>query len=76
MATEFIVDASGNRKRVVLAVEEYERLIEAAEELEDLRTAEEARERMRRGEADFLPWEEAKAEIEKERAELRRRGGL
>ncbi len=63
MTTEFIVDASGNRKRVILTVEEYERLVEAAEELEDLRLAEEARERMRRGEADFLPWEEVRDSI-------------
>ncbi len=76
MATEFIVDRAGNRKRVVLSIEEYERLVDAAEELEDLRLAEEARERMRRGEAEFLPWEEAKKEIETERAELRRRGEL
>ncbi|MBA2692453.1 MAG: hypothetical protein H0U65_08165 [Rubrobacter sp.] len=76
MASEFIVDQSGRRKRVILTVEEYERLVDAAEELEDLRLAEEARERMRRGEADFLPWEEAKREIEGERAELRRRGEL
>ncbi len=76
MATEFIVDKAGNRRRVILAVEEYERLVEAAEELEDLRLAEEARGRMRRGEAEFLPWDEAKKEIEAERAELRQRGEL
>lgn len=76
MATEFIVDKAGNRKRVILSVEEYERLVDAAEELDDLRLAGEARERMRRGEAEFLPWEEAKKEIEEERAELRRRGEL
>ncbi|MBA2692451.1 MAG: hypothetical protein H0U65_08155 [Rubrobacter sp.] len=63
MATEFIVDKAGNRKRVILTVEEYERLVDAAEELEDLRLAEEARERMRRGEAEFLPWEEVKDSI-------------
>lgn len=76
MAAEFIVDNAGNRKRVILSVEEYERLVDAAEELEDLRLAEEARERIRRGEAEFLPWAEAKKEIEEERAELRRRGEL
>lgn len=63
MATEFIVDRAGNRKRVILSIEEYERLVEAAEELEDLRLAEEARERMRRGEAEFVPWEEVRDEI-------------
>lgn len=76
MATEFIVDASGNRKRVILSIEEHERLVDAAEELEDLRLAEEGRERMRRGEAEFLTWEEAKDQIGKEHAELERRGEL
>lgn len=63
MATEFIVDQSGNRKRVILSIEEYERLVDAAEELEDVRLAEEARERMRRGEAEFVPWEEVRDSI-------------
>lgn len=63
MATEFVVDRAGNRKRVILSIEEYERLLDAAEELEDLRLAEEARERMRRGEAEFVPWEEVKDQI-------------
>ncbi|MBA2374834.1 MAG: hypothetical protein M3494_07555 [Actinomycetota bacterium] len=63
MAVEFIVDKAGNRRRVILTVEEYERLVGAAEELEDLRLAEEARERMRRGEAEFLPWEEVRDSI-------------
>ncbi|CAN5448536.1 hypothetical protein BH20ACT10_BH20ACT10_23000 [soil metagenome] len=63
MAVEFIVDKAGNRRRVILTVEEYERLVGAAEELEDLRFAEEARERMRRGEAEFLPWEEVRDSI-------------
>ncbi len=37
MATEYIVDQSGERKRVILSVEEYERLLEAAEENERMR---------------------------------------
>lgn len=34
MATEYIVDQSGERKRVILTVDEYERLLAAAEENE------------------------------------------
>ncbi len=34
MTTEYIVDQSGERKRVVLSVDEYERLLVAAEESE------------------------------------------
>lgn len=37
MATEYIVDQSGERKRVILSVEEYERLKGAAEENERMR---------------------------------------
>ena len=37
MATEYIVDQNGERKRVILPVEEYERLKEAAEEGEKMR---------------------------------------
>lgn len=37
MATEYIVDQSGERKRVILSVEEYESLLAAAEENERMR---------------------------------------
>lgn len=37
VATEYIVDQSGERKRVILPVEEYERLLEAAEEGERMK---------------------------------------
>lgn len=36
MEAQYIVDSEGNRKSVVLSVEDYERLLDAAEELEDI----------------------------------------
>ena len=42
-----------------------------AAELEDVRRFDEAMATIERGEADFLPWDEAKREIEAEREELR-----
>lgn len=66
MATRYITDEQGNRQEVILSVEEYEKLLEAAEELEDRLAAEaldEDRARIARGEADLVPWEQAKREI-------------
>lgn len=63
---QYIVDEQGNRKSVVLPIEEYERLVEAAEQLEDQLAAEALerdRDRMERGEAEFVPWEEVRDEI-------------
>jgi flavin-binding protein dodecin len=61
---------------VVLDPDEYRRLSEAEEELEDLRAYDEAIMELRSGEDELVPWEIAKAEIEEERAERRRRGEL
>jgi predicted DNA-binding protein len=69
----YLTDEKGKRVGVILGVEEYEALIE---ELEDIRDAKEVQVAIRRGEEDVLPWEQAKKEIEAERAELRRRGEL
>jgi PHD/YefM family antitoxin component YafN of YafNO toxin-antitoxin module len=69
----YLTDEKGKRVGVILGVEEYEALIE---ELEDIRDAKEVQAAIRRGEEDVLPWEQAKKEIEAERAELRRRGEL
>lgn len=72
MSTRYLSDENGVRVGVLLDVEEYERL----REIEDIRRFDEATVRIERGEADFLPWEEAKREIEAEREELGRRGEL
>ena len=61
---------------MILDIEEYERLLKALEDLEDLRAADEALREIERGEDELIPWEQAKREMDDERAELRRRGGL
>lgn len=76
MGTRYLMDENGERVGVLLDVEEYERLREIEDALEDIRRFDEATDRIERGEADFLPWKEARQEIEAEREELRRRGEL
>lgn len=79
-------DAEQHRKDLQ-AIEDAERTLSAfvdgLEELEDreeereaIRAFDEDAEKIERGEADLLPWDQAKREIEQERAELRRRGEL
>ena len=75
METRYIVDENGKRVSVVLPVEEYERLIGALEDFEDARAAAEARRELESGEDELIPWEQAKKEIEEERAQAKR-GGL
>ena len=60
---QYLVDAEGNRIKVVLDVADYQRLLEALEELDDLRAYDEAK-----ASADeAIPLEQAIAEIEQER---------
>lgn len=76
MDTRYVTDEKGERVGVILGIEEYERLLEALEDLEDLRAADEALREIERGEDEVIPWEQAKKEIEEERADLRSRGEL
>lgn len=76
MGTRYITDETGKRVSVILDIKEYERLLEALEDLEDLRAADEALAEIERGEDEPIPWEQAKREMDEERAELRRRGEL
>ena len=76
MDTRYVTDEKGERVGVILGIEEYERLLEALEALEDLRAADEALREIERGEDEVIPWEQAKREIEEERADLRSRGEL
>jgi len=76
MEARYITDASGKRQSVILSIEEYERLLQALEDLEDLRAADEALAEIARGEDELIPWEQAKREMDEERADLRRRGEL
>ncbi|MBA2534267.1 MAG: hypothetical protein H0V21_04610 [Rubrobacter sp.] len=76
MEARYLTDDKGKRVGVVLDIKEYERLREIEDEMEDIRRYDEAMAARARGESDAIPWEEAKREIEAEREELRRRGGL
>jgi PHD/YefM family antitoxin component YafN of YafNO toxin-antitoxin module len=73
---QFLVNERGERTAVVLPIGEYEELLERLEDAEALREADEALASIERGEDDVIPWEQAKREIEEERAELGRRGEL
>jgi PHD/YefM family antitoxin component YafN of YafNO toxin-antitoxin module len=74
--TQYVVDEEGKRVAVILDIEEFERIMDELEELEDIRDSEEVLAAIARGEEEAMPWEQAKKEIEAERAELRRRGEL
>lgn len=76
MEARYITDETGKRRGVILDIEEYERLLEAREDLEDLRAADEALREIKSGKDVPIPWEQAKKEMDEERAELRRRGEL
>lgn len=60
---QYIVDEQGNRKSVVLPIEEYERLVEAAEELFHRAAHNEAMDARARGDWETIPWEQAKREL-------------
>jgi predicted DNA-binding protein len=76
MDTRYIVDEAGKRRGVILDIKEYERLLQALEDLEDLRAADEALAEIERGDDELIPWEQAKREMDEERAELRGKGEL
>lgn len=60
---EYIVSVSGERTRVILDVEEYERLLEAAEELEDIAAYDEAKAAIEEEGDEAIPLEQAMREI-------------
>jgi len=74
MDAKYMVDENGRRVGVFLEIEEYERMIEELEELEDIRAYDEAKAEIESGEDESIPWEQAKREIEEERARLKRDG--
>jgi PHD/YefM family antitoxin component YafN of YafNO toxin-antitoxin module len=74
MGAQYVVDENGKHVSVLLPIEEYERLIEELEELEDVlatQAYDEAKAELERGEDELIPWEQAKKEIEEERAKRR-----
>ena len=60
---EYIVNEGGERTRVILDVEEYERLLEAAEELEDIAAYDEAKAAIEKEGDEAIPLEQAMREI-------------
>ena len=60
---EYLVNERGERTRVVLPIEEYERLLDALEDLEDIAAYDEAIENLKSGKEERIPWEQAKREI-------------
>jgi hypothetical protein len=58
-AAQFLVDANGNKKAVMLDFTIWEELLTLLEDLED---AEEIR-RLRKAGEEAIPWEQAKAEL-------------
>ena len=72
MGAQYVVDENGERVSVILPIEEYERLIEELEELDDVKAAEEARREIETGADELIPWEQAKREMEEERARSKR----
>jgi hypothetical protein len=57
---EYVTNERGERIRVLLEIEEYERLLEIEEELEDIRESEMILSRLESGEEERIPWEESK----------------
>ena len=63
-APQFLTDGEGNRVAVVIDLATYRKMLEDLEDLEDIRAADAARAEDPEG----LPFDEAVAEIERERA--------
>ena len=53
---EYIVNERGERTKVILSVEEYERLVEVAEDAEDVREHERIMADIRNGRAERIPF--------------------
>jgi hypothetical protein len=70
--TQFLTNEKGERIAVVISVEEYEKLIEAVEDAEDVRAYDEAK---ASGEIP-IPFEQALAEIERNRRNAETNGKL
>jgi PHD/YefM family antitoxin component YafN of YafNO toxin-antitoxin module len=71
MGAQYVVDENGERVSVILPIEEYERLIEALEDLEDARAADEVRAAVARGDDEFIPYEQAREDVARGRANSR-----
>lgn len=79
MGVHYVVDENGKRVSVILPVEEYERMIEELEEFEDIlavQAYDRAKADLKDGEDELIPWDQAKKEIEEERAKQERRDAV
>ncbi|MDQ3582842.1 MAG: hypothetical protein M3495_15110 [Pseudomonadota bacterium] len=63
---QFVVDAGGDKKAVLLDYSLWEELLAQLEDLED---AEEIR-RLREAEEEVIPWEQAKGELRAQRVDV------
>ncbi|MBA2594673.1 MAG: hypothetical protein H0U97_21505 [Gammaproteobacteria bacterium] len=63
---QFVVDAGGDKKAVLLDYSLWEELLTQLEDLED---AEEIR-RLREAEEEVIPWEQAKGELRAQRVDV------
>ena len=63
---KYLVDGTGARVGVLLDLEQWRSILAELEDLEDIETWEAAKAEF----GDALPWDEAKAEIERERGAL------
>ena len=61
---QYVTDREGNRVGVLLGLKQFEEMLEALEELDDIRAYDEAR----ASEEEFIPFEQAVAEIWRKRA--------
>jgi len=66
IAKQYVVDEKGDRVGVLLSVEDYQKLLDEREELESLRAYDTAK---ASGE-EAIPFEQAIAEIEKDRDDV------
>ncbi len=58
----YITDEAGERRAVILAIEEYEALLRAAEDADDRSAADEVRRQVASGEEEMVPYREAREE--------------
>lgn len=71
MDVRYLTDEKGERIGVLLGIEEYERLMEELEELNDIQAYKETKAALESGEDELIPYEQARKEMEKNRARSR-----
>ena len=79
MGTQYIADENGKRVSVILPVEEHERMVGELEDFEDIlavQAYDRAKSEIENGDDEVIPWEQAKKEIEEERAERGRQDAV